>query len=254
MAAREMNAHYFGFLRARQMFVMDRSAKENIEGFVVWGAAVDALCRIHAGRLGATKKGNRRCFIRGLLDLAQPHRLERTAIPLLHHDLQLAVPAAAKHSAFAAYRAAANHSRIWSATDDLGLTREVASLSSSFPPAAPSIRANSYAAILYEEYRCCAVHGLDLGRKTCNPFDPRPEPHYMNYVYGKEDPRPAVHRYRTRIVFPLAYLGVLLDEMIASEEAACVTAKWLIPPYPTLVDDESRARKGASPHRHRRRP
>jgi hypothetical protein len=71
----------------------------------------------------------------------------------------------------------------------------------------------------------------------------------MNYVFGKEDPRPAVHRYRTRIVFPLAYLGVLLDEMITSEEEACVAANWIIPPYPTLEDREARAGK-ATRRRH----
>lgn len=95
-------------------------------------------------------------------------------------------------------------------------------------------KSNVYADVLYTEYRCCAVHGLDLGRKTCNPFSGQLEPHYMNYTYAPDDPRPPKHRYKTRIVFPLAYLATVLEEMISHEELECSSANYVIPPYPTL--------------------
>lgn len=236
MDPRDLNDSYFRFLRARQAFVLGEAERETIEGFIVWGAAADALSRIHGGRVGVSSKPNRRCFVRGMLDLTPGRGLERPAVPLIHHDLRLELPAAADHSVFTTYRAASGVSRIWNPEDDARLASQMPELLSKFPDAQRVVQRNSYAEILYEEYRCCAVHGLELGRKTCQPLDARIEPHYMNYMYGDTDSRAAKHRYQTRIVFPLAYLAGLLTQMIEAEEEACVSAGWIIPAYPTLSD------------------
>lgn len=236
MNPQEVNQGYFRFLRARQQFVTKQAAQEGIEGLVLWGAAVDALSRIHAGRTGESSSRNRQCFVRALLELVPGHKLERTAVPLLHHDLSLELPAASDHAVFTSYRAAAGASRIWNPAEDARLAARMPELLSSFPQVEKSVRRNTYAEILYGEYRCCAVHGLELGRKTCRPFEPKSEPHYMNYIYGADDRRLPKHRYRTRIVFPLSYLADVLAQMITTEEGACISVGWLIPDYPTLSD------------------
>lgn len=103
------------------------------------------------------------------------------------------------------------------------------------PAVVSAVQKNRYAEILYEEYRCCAVHGLELGRKTCRPGYASSLPHYQNYTYQPHDPRLPEHRYRTRIVFPLSYLAQLLLEMVEAEEEECDAAGWAIPNYPTLI-------------------
>lgn len=239
MHAREGNQNVFRFLRGRQAFVASQE-NESIDGFVIWGAATDALARIHAARTGASTKGNRKCFVRALLELAPGHALGTVSLPLLHHDVRVRVlpskgqPAAADHDAFVAARQAGHDARVWATSGDLAGASQLADLRSRFPAAAKLIDQNSYAEILYESYRCCAVHALELGWKTCRPFHAEPRPHYSNYIYGDDDPRPAERRYRTRIVFPLPYLAVLLAEMIDAEEIACIAANWTIPPYATL--------------------
>lgn len=227
------NANVFSFLRARQRFVEDQAASERIDGFVIWAAAVDALGRIHAGRLGRSRKHSRQCFTAALLDLAPQHQLDRVSVPLLHHDIFAVAACLREHPSFSAYRKARDTSRLWTPAEDAAATTAIATFCRPSPDLNRLFRCNVYADILYIEYRCCAVHGLELGRKTCNPFGTA-LPHYMNYMYPPEDPRPPEHRYRTRIVFPLAYLAAVLGEMIAQEEQECAIASYVIPPYPTL--------------------
>jgi hypothetical protein len=228
------NATVFSFLRARQLFVQRQSGDEGIDGFVVWAAAIDALSRVHARRLGRKRKKVRECFTGALLDLARRHQLDRVSVPLLHHDISAVAPCLREHPAFSAYRKARASSRLWTAPEDSSATAALASFCGPCPDLNRLYSNNRYADILYTEYRCCAVHGLDLGRKTCNPLSGRLEPHYMNYIYPPEDPRPPEHRYRTRIVFPLSYLAAVLAEMIDAEEKECSAAQYSIPPYPTL--------------------
>jgi hypothetical protein len=231
----QANASYFRFLRDRCRFVAEQAHSESIEGFVVWAAAVDALSRIHAGRVGVDIKKNRKCFTRGLVDLAPQHGLDTVSVPLLWHDIRTQAPTLAEHGAFLTYRAAARSSRLWTIEEDKHCASSIAVLKAAQSDAAKLAGGNDYASLLYLEYRCCAVHGLELGRKTCRPFDKRMEPHYMNYRYSDDDQRTPEHRYRTRIVFPLIYLARLLDEMIDSEEQASAAAAWAIPAYPTLT-------------------
>lgn len=156
-------------------------------------------------------------------------------MPLLHHDIFTVAPCLREHPAFAAYRIARATSRLWTSDEDATATAAITAFCRTSPDVNRLFRNNVYADILYIEYRCCAVHGLELGRKTCNPFSAKPEAHYMNYIYPPEDPRPPEHRYRTRIVFPLTYLAGVLGEMIELEEQACTSANYVIPPYPTLA-------------------
>lgn len=229
------NAGYFAFLRKRADFVIGSLPSDAIEGYLVWGAAVDALARIHARRTAQKLKPNRTCFTRAIDELL-PH-LRRVSVPLLAHDLvQPGVPAStAIVREIEAYRGAAAHSRIWSWNEDPLLDRVLADVGTD-ANLSTLVRRNSYSQLLYEEYRCCAVHGLELGHKTfCSP-EVRGAPGYMNYRYDDNDPRSREERPRTRLCFPLDFLAEALREAIDTEEHECATASFSIPAYPTLDD------------------
>jgi hypothetical protein len=234
-ASVEDNASYFEFLRRRSAFVTAHAANDQIEAYVIWGAAVDALMRIHARRAGRQLAPNRRCFVDGLLELAPA--LGVVSLPLLAHDLKALAAGLSEQPPLKAYVDAAKSSRIWRIDEDTAaddLTRKLRD--SQADRIRRTFDRNRYAEILYDEYRCCAVHGLELGWKTLPTFDGRIVPGYMNYRYGEEDHRPATHRYRTRIFFPLMWLAQLLGEMVDKEERACTAAGWAIPAYPTIQE------------------
>lgn len=242
MSVQSHNAPYFGFLRRRQEFVDMHSLHEEIEGFVLWGATVDALAQIHTRRVSPGMKGNRKRLVQALLDLAPSHALSTPSVPLLAHDLaNLEVNLAAARSIletppFKSYADAQSTSRMWSASEDKSFSGELDRIRALHCTCIDKLfTSNRYADVLYEEYRCCAVHGLELGRKTCPPFGTSlTEPGYMKYCYGNDDDRPEKYRYGTRIAFPLAYLARLLAEMISKEEQQCLASTWAIPSYPTL--------------------
>jgi hypothetical protein len=148
------------------------------------------------------------------------------SLPLLAHDLGTAAPALLEQAPLRGCVAAGRASRIWSTQEDDAQAALVNQLRSSQPAMVQRLfDRNRYAEILYDEYRCCAVHGLELGWKT-GPAIERDDPGYMNYQYGADDRRPPGHRYRTRIVFPLSWLAGLLREMTVREERACIAAGW----------------------------
>ncbi len=236
VSTRAENESVFDFLRGRYEFINEHASTATIECFVVWGATVDAITRIHAGRLKRTMTKNRQCFVRGLLDLAPGHDLSNIAVPLLSHDISMSFGSAHDAEPFLVeYRKAVANSRIWQTSEDSTQLESVRDFENRTAAARQIVQKNSYAEILYEEYRCCAVHGLELGRKTFCPRDGIQAPHYGNYIYASNDRRLPKHRYRTRIVFPLAYLARLLDEMISNEESECNRDNWIIPDYPTLI-------------------
>jgi hypothetical protein len=229
------NALSFEFLRRRAAFVMAHAVNDQIEAYVVWGAAVDALMRIHARRVGRKLAPNRRCFVDGLLELAPD--LGVASLPLLTHELKALAPGLSAQPPLSAYVATANSSRIWRTDEDAAADALTKKLRASQPDKVQRVfDRNRYAEILYEEYRCCAVHGLELGWKTVAAFDGRDVPGYMNYIYGAEDRRPAEYRYRTRIFFPLVWLTQLLEDITGKEERACTAANWAISAYPTLQE------------------
>lgn len=237
------NASIFEFLRRRQRFVDAHIVADSIEAYVVWGATVDALARIHARRMQRSLGRNRNCFTTGLHELLPHHALDRVSIPLLTHELKAHVAASPAHAVaspaltsapFTNYIAAAAASRLWRPDEDPPLD-EIASLARS-KEERRLFASNRYSEVLYDEYRCCAVHGLELGRKTHSA----PEMSiatYMNYRYEPGDPRPLAQRFRTRLSLPLRYLSVLLSDAIDAEERQAASARFVIPPYPTLDDD-----------------
>lgn len=229
----EQNAGYFKFLRRRVDFILASQRSDAIEGYLVWGAAVDALARIHARRTSQKLKPNRTCFTRAIDELLPS--LRKVSAPLLTHDLMQPGTPVTTLRIIETYRTAAAQSKLWNWNDDPmldGVLQEVAADTK----LAELVRRNSYSNLLYEEYRCCAVHGLELGHKTfCSP-EVRGTPAYMNYVYGDDDPRTREKRPRTRLCFPLDFLGDVLRDAIDAEDHACEAGGFLIPAYPTLDD------------------
>jgi len=230
------NAPYFGFLRRRRDFISAHSASDSIEAYVVWGAAMAALSRIHARRKGRSLKLDRRCFTEALHELLPMRGLSRVSIPLLAHELDCANEATLLGTPpFSTYLAAVAQSRIWRAEEDTPY-QNVASLASSTKLHRRLFERNRYSEILYEEYRCCAVHGLELGQKTYSLQDASSGPTYMNYIYLSDDQRSKNQRYRTRLCFPIGFLAGLLGEAVDAEEQQSADARFCIPEYPTLDD------------------
>jgi hypothetical protein len=156
------------------------------------------------------------------------------SLPLLTHDLKAIAPSLAAQPPLSAY---VNSHGIWGIEQDTAAADLTRKLRASQPVTVQdTFDRNRYAEVLYDEYRCCTVHGLELGWKTVAAFDSRDVPGYMNYIYSAEDRRPVEHRYRTRIFFPLVWLAQLLQEMTGEEERACAAANWVIPAYPTLQE------------------
>lgn len=222
------NEPYFRFLRARKDFVAAGASRDSIEAYIVWAVAVAALARIHARRMKRPLRPDRDCFIKGLLELAPGYSLGTISVPLLAHDLRtVRYEGLIKHPVFGSYSNASYYSRVWLARDDLSAAEGSALLKAGKPRhIVKIIDENTYAAILYAEYRCCVVHGVQLGMKTyeCPDFYCSP-PVYEHYLGSGR---------RTRIRFPLPYLAEILDTMIAAEENESISAGWRIPPYPTL--------------------
>jgi hypothetical protein len=105
-----------------------------------------------------------------LLNLAPTYGLTTVSIPLLAHDLKWndARDLLREHP-LVVYQRASHHSEHWTSVKDRELAAALETLRSkqSAVPAARFFRQNRYADILYRDHRCCAVHGLDLGRASC---------------------------------------------------------------------------------------
>jgi len=209
----EHNAGYFDFLRRRSSFAAAHGGNETIEAYVVWASAVAALMRIHGRRVGHKLHKDRRCFVDGLLDL-EPS-LSTVSIPLLAHDLRQMAPHLREQEPILSYVDRARISHIWRCDEDVSVAAQTAHLRNGQPVHVQhAFDRNRYAEILYDEYRCCAVHGLELGWKTFPKSEGRSDPGYMNYKYLDDNPRPPQHRYRTRIIFPIRWLTHLLDDVM----------------------------------------
>lgn len=234
MKPREQNARVFQFFRERCEFVRSCVQADTIEGYIVWGASIGALSNIYAGAKGSFPKKDRQRFVRLLLEL-EPG-LAVISIPLLARDIQRASVAVSDRAAFqqtapmVGYTSAQHQSRIWNASEDREATPTILTL----VPTAPKqlrdiVTKNRYADLLYEQYRCSAVHGLDLGLKTCAAFFPdRDAPQYMNYS------KASGADYPTRICFTLVFLVGLLGRLVDSVEETCAANDWTIPAHPTL--------------------
>jgi hypothetical protein len=231
--AAEYNKWTFDFLRRRHDFVANFGPDpyaEKIEQHVVWGATVAAVGRIHARRMGAALTPDGACFVPGLLNLAPMYGLETVSIPLLAHDLKWneARDLLPEHPLIV-YQRASYYSEHWTSVKDRELAPALETLRSkqSAAPVAKFFRQNRYADIRYRDYRCCAVHGLDLSHKTMDaPVEGDFPPIYRNFVLDADVPPEELNadvppeelndgvrperQVRTRIMFPLGYLADLL--------------------------------------------
>jgi hypothetical protein len=191
----EYNKWTFDFLRRRHDFVANFGPDpyaEKIEQHVVWGATVAAVGRIHARRMGAALTPDGACFVRGLLNLAPMYGLETVSIPLLAHDLKWneARDLLPEHLS-SSTSGASYYSEQWTSVKDRELAPALETLRSkqSAAPVAKFFRQNRYADILYRDYRCCAVHGLDLSHKTMDaPVEGDFPPIYRNLVLDADVP------------------------------------------------------------------
>jgi len=238
--AHEYNERHFRFFRR----IRDRvSTNEAIEGYVLWASSIDALAQIHARRISAPG-GNRRTFVRALLDLAPSHALSIVSVPMLHHELKQSGDPDAQTvlsiQGMREYANAASMSLVWSHQSDRTTTAVIEQRMNNHSSGTQKlILANRYAELLYEEYRCSPVHGLDLGWRTFPSFHRDEEdghPAYSNYMYLPSDDRPPERRYRTRICFAQVYLSQILTDAIDELERQCDVANWRIPAYATIED------------------
>lgn len=199
-----------------------------------------AIGRIHARRVGGIIRPDRECFIQGLLDLAPGYGLSTVSIPLLAHDLKsdaAATPLRRRHP-IVVYERAAHQSLHWDSRKDRELAAELEALRAKQPPPIEKLfRQNRYAEILYRDYRCSVVHGLDFGAKTMDfPYEGDAPPIYRKFVVGLDPDIPPERQVRTRIMFPLGLLAEILSAMIEREESEGAQAGWRIPRDATLED------------------
>ena len=245
----ESNGWYFDFFRKRIDFVTAHCLpSDDIVGYIVWGACVDALAQIHAVSSG-TRKRNREQFVDFLVQLRPD--LETISVPLLAHDLRRlaangnARAAALLHEAvFREYQKAVGTtdgmSRVWQSDDDRRSNSRVLSFATCDickDQLWPTAGKNRYADLLYLQYRNPAVHGVEIGLKTSSAALPMPgarEPHYINHSCDSRCSRGETQQYRTRISFSLNYLIKLLGELVDDLEQRCVANGWTIPPYATI--------------------
>lgn len=240
-SAAEYNEWTFDFLRRRRDFVANFGPDpyaEKIEQHVVWGATVAALGRIHARRMKRKVRPDGNCFIQALLDLTPAYGLATVSIPLLGHDIRSRAPTLRREHPIVVYERAAKSSLHWSSEKDRELSPALEALRTKQPPKIKDLfDRNRYAAILYHDYRCSAVHGLDFGPRTMD--FPAPEdtpPIYRNFMAVPEAGVPPERHVRTRIMFPLGYLTEILSAMIEREEHEAADAEWRVPSNATLDD------------------
>ncbi len=239
------NEAVFSFLKQRASFVR---TYPGVEAFVVWGAAADALARIHARRLGTSFSPNGKCFAAALVDLTRGGSvdLSTVSVPLLRTKLRhLANEPNADAATVALARAFAHgpgRGQIWSMREDLASASGVRATLVGTPQQRLLDRFR-YSDVLYREYRCAFVHSLDGGSSTSSGMgDPREAvaPAYMNYGYldgDPSDPRGPQSKPPVKITFGQPLLAKLLDEMLAREEQECRAAGYEVPRYATHDDD-----------------
>jgi hypothetical protein len=245
MTLADDNGRCFDFFRKRIEFVRTHCMpSDDIAGYILWGAYVDALAHIGAACSGA-RKNNREQFVEFLIEFKPD--LKTISVPLLMHDLRRLAgnrnahaAALLQHAAFREYEQAAATNRVWQSDDDRR------AFSSILSPAACEVchnqlwsvvRKNRYADLLYLQYRNPVVHGADIGLKTSSAVLPVPgacEPHYANHRYGASCARGDAERYRTRISFSLNYLINLLSDPVNGLEQRCSANGWKIPPFATI--------------------
>lgn len=241
----EPNRHVFAFLRARAQFVAQHN---DFESLIVWGPVVDAIAAIHARRMQRSIDENRECFHTGLAELVRFIDLQTIAVPLLHQELASLVRDGdqdalrmAKKLFGAAPGALSAHGELWVAAHDVARHAEVIAAADGVTSKAVrrALIRTTYAGVLYADYRCALVHGLDFGWRTwpgSESLGPRATddvPTYMNFRYREDDPRPAQHRSRVRISFSKPFLVRVLSEMIENEEAECAAQGHVVAPYAT---------------------
>ena len=171
--------------------------------------------------------------------LTPPYGLSTVSIPLLAHDLKWNAPGLLREHPIVVYERAASQSYVWSTEEERTLGPALEALRLKQPPEVEKFfRRNRYAEILYRDYRCCAIHGLDLGPKTMEWLMEGNPPVYRNFMWPDEDDdTPVEQRCRTRIMFPLGYLAEMLTAMIESEDREAADAGWRIPYNATLTDE-----------------
>lgn len=224
MLAADRNRPVFDFLRNRHAVVSFHAQKHDIETCILWGAVAETVARIHAAMHGTSLKQSRPCFVAGLINL-EPI-LGTISVPLLVEDAKLEAPQLA-HSSFTAYSNARRYCRIWSSGEDVDAHGELVTLRGRQPPKIQRLfDRNRYAEILYREYRCAVVHGLELGARVgTTPTNPRSQISYMNHM----------DKFPTRITFAMPYLCELLWNLLHKQEQQCSEAGWPIPPAKSLL-------------------
>ncbi len=136
------------------------------------------------------------------------------------------------------YERTEDQSLHWDARKDRDLAQDVEALRARQPPPIEKLfRQNCYAEILYRDYRCSVVHGLDFGAKTMDfPYEGDAPPTYRNFMVEVDPDIPPERQVRTRIMFPLRLLAEILSAMIEGEESEAAQAGWKIPRDATLDD------------------
>ena len=245
MTLADDNGRYFHFFRKRIEFVRTHCLpSDDIAGYILWGAYVDALAHIGTACSG-TRKRNRKQFVDFLIGFRPD--LTTISVPLLVHDLRrladnrnARAAAFLQHAAFREYEEAAVTNRVWQSDDDRRAVSSILSLAACeicHNQLWSVVRKNRYADLLYLQYRNPVVHGADIGLKTSSAALPMPgvcEPHYANHRYDASCARGEPERYRTRISFSLNYLINLLGDLVDDLEQRCSVNGWKIPPFATI--------------------
>ena len=118
MSVAENNAWYFDFFRRRIEFVRVHCLpSDDIAGYFLWGACVDALAQIYA-LCSRTIKGNRGNFV--TFSICFMPDLATISVPLLTHDLRRVADdgnarasTLLQEAVFREYQEAVRMSRVW---------------------------------------------------------------------------------------------------------------------------------------------
>ena len=237
--------HYFAFFRRRLEKVESHAQAEDIEAVILWGAAIDALTKTRAMVMKSDPIPVGSRFVRELRALCP--LLGTVSIPLLAHELvgplEPSLPDEAEESQRAAdepgprpaleddlrslidgYRRRVGGAGHWHHKDDLKLVERVKTVRENHKGRKPVFDRCEYAHILYESYRCPAVHEGQLGWRatTLVGFTPHPSGiDYQNTSYGDGDPLPREHRIRSPIAFLPSFLVGVLKTVIDKFEQEC---------------------------------
>lgn len=226
MTAASRNRPVFDFLRRRYENVAVHAQRDEIETYILWGAATETLMRIHARRIGRSTKKSRAFFVAGLIDL-EP-LMSVISVPLLAEDAKPSAPDLLLHAPLSTYRDARRVSRLWQLREDVAAHHALVALRGQHlsDDTRKLFDRNRYAEIVYGEYRCACVHGLELGpRAESWQIHDEHDISYSNWL----------NNYPTRITFSKRYLCELLWRLIHTVEQQCSEENWTIPPVSELL-------------------